>query len=502
MDSNHTVTADWGAFMAFKNGHDSKIEAQFDEEIRNKLVGQVYPITDVANELFNGIASNYLSNNKHVWISKLFEAAMIAAIFLLLITYWPILDQQIHRNDSDPELSIAQTSNVDQLSEKSMRNLNTSPPSSNKISALGGADNSKKATFKKYKKNTNASTLVNAKNPLNSTFEAHSKYSDTNIEGIVSINMEDGLNLIQKNKEIASEQIILATNKTEDPDLNPSHIGLKHNQENVQLGAYNQEDQVLSERTASNMNYAAMNSLERKDFTPISIYSDEKILMYRCVNINDIVLKNNPIKIWAGLKIGPVVNWIKTPFINLEERSFERHQTISAIEGFNFEVENNWLSIETGLSHSKKMYGLGNPQNESGHFLTLPLLFKKEFKTKNNVNPYAKIGGSMTIEVQSKYDPNQNSTTTDKNFENFSPSLDYISSKIVQQRNLSSGKLVQNAYFGIIGALGVEKKISNKVKMEAEVSHLINPFNKGIGYNNHIFSETMFTVGIKTQINN
>ena len=461
---------EWLAFKNHWDTHTHLIENEFDSQIRNTLqANRLKPDSRALSTLESALSQSNL-RNKNLIPSKIIEAILMSIILLLLYMYTPLLQTSNEKSKQTVPSKQVDRASIDQP------NTNTQVASLVTLPRIQDKYYSKDLS-KNLKVQTNDRVATAPADPDNLMFQ------NTNSNKSVLNNINVVYNELREKR-----------NDIIEPSINNYYLG--NNSFAIQSNPLTQGLNVM--RNISNEdNSLIFNKLHNSDIQPRSIYASENYPNYTSIPFNQSDGKKLLSAIWIGFRIGRAFDLIRTPTYSDKGKLVSTQKVQSTILAFNVEVKNDFVNLETGLSYSCKNFGFEGPQNEIAHFINIPLSIKKDFFPSNRFVPYFKVGPDVTIVAAATYKPIvENANRLPKGDQLAAPLSGYPDQKN-EDGIINSGKLSTNSFLGIHGSLGFEAKITNSSKITFDISQQINPFEKGIGINNHRFSERSVTLGFK-----
>ena len=467
--NNPIIGNEW---LAFKNHWDAQVhqvENQFDSQIRNTLqANRLKPDARAFSTLESALSQSNLRKTNLI-PSKIIEALLMSIILLLLYMFTPLLETSNEKSKKTVPSKQVDRASIDQ------------PKANTQFASLvPGPRIQDKFYSRDLSKNLKVQKNIKAVSAPPDTDNLIVQNTNSNISVLNSLNVVYN-ELREKQNEI---------NK---PSIN---IYLKNNSIAIQSNSLTQSFNIRSNKSNED-NTLIFNKLLHGDIQPHSIYASENYPNYTSIPFNQIDSKKLLSAIWLGFRLGRAFDLIRTPTYSDKGKLVSTQNVQSTILAFNVEVKNDFVNVETGLSYSCKNFGFEGPQNEIAHFINIPLSIKKDFFPSNRFVPYFKVGPDVTIVAAAIYKQIvENANRLPKGDQLAAPLAGYPDQKN-EDGIINSGKLSTNSFLGIHGSLGFEAKITNSSKITFDISQQINPFEKGLGINNHRFSERSVTIGFK-----
>lgn len=486
---------EWGAFKKHWDTATVQNENAFDHAVHTKVKqSNPYPGPEANTILQNAIQQSIIYR-RQIWIGKFAEMAFIIIVVASLFHFLPEFGSfNSDKKKNIPTEEIHPSSPTDNIFDRADAII----PSHDVL------DEPSVPTVSLLEANpaNNHTGEITANNP---------SHIALNLSGKIPLNPHDKLdpatNLAERQIMPLKGESISTYPETELTDLNDgASMNASETIAETDLPEVMTID-VESSKVGSSISPFANNIMTIMPAQIATLHSTAESLY---ANGHHLGLQSAPIKIgngrkiisemWIGAKIGQAYNLIRTPVSNIQSRSYQYQNINSSIAGFNLELKSDYVNVETGLYYSFKLFGQGNYDKDRGHFVNIPLSLKKDFFTKKKLSPYLKAGPDFTMLVKAEYDPNLDNSSYQNLPTALAPSKDFANAT-VEDGIIHSGNLTRNSYFGIHGGIGVEYKFSNANKLALEIMHQLNPFDKGLGINNHKFTETSINLGYKHILN-
>lgn len=450
-------TGEWEKFNQHWEAQKALDQRRFDAAVRNKVINTM-PSMKAPEILERAIRHSDIRNKKLI-PSKIIEACLLAIICILLLMYTPLLDNKSDHNPNDERSQPATEYNQDRAS------ADIPPVSEPAAGAQSISDDANHNIAVSLQQHQHPKAAV----PSN-TYGRPAVVDNTSTRILINTGAS-----ARNGKGIPSY--------SNDPVFGHSDFGAKEEKAitNYISNEYKSSIKVLPD-------------IPNLLIQPASIFKSEDYPVYKTIPLTYHQPKKLLSSVWLGFRVGQAFDRIKTPSYVSGVKTVASQQFKSTIADFNIEINNDFINIESGIKYSFKKFTTGQNTVDEAHFVNIPLTVKKDFILSDKLIPYFKIGPDVTIVAAATYEP----SVPEHNYlryENLAP-LKAPNSK-VEDGIIYKGELSKNSFLGIHGAIGFEYKVNPLSKFTFDITQQLNPFEKGVGINNHRFSETSVTVGYK-----
>lgn len=453
-------TGEWEKFSQHWEAQKTLEQHQFDAAVKSKVLHAAPSSHAKASEILEEAIVHSDMRNKKLVPSKIIEACLLAVICILLLMYRPLLDNKASDNPGSAQPQPGMEYNQDRASADM-----PSQPATHTV--CGPVDG-------------NYNDAVASAHPHHGSQYARSSDSDRR--------SASGDNRHRENNSIAASaeatlSVVKAILLTSDNSYHYSSPDKKK-----ETGTIN----YISDTYKSIIK--VLPDIPNLSARPTSIFKSEDYPLYKTIPLAYHQPKKLLSSVWLGFRVGQAFDRIKTPSYISGAKTVTSQQFKSTIADFNIEINNDFINVESGIKYSFKKFNTGHNTVDEAHFVNIPLTVKKDFILTEKLTPYFKIGPDVTIVAAATYEPSVQEHNSLK-YESLAP-LKAPNSK-VEDGIIYKGELSKNSFLGIHGAIGFEYKVNSLSKFTLDITQQINPFEKGIGINNHRFSETSVTVGYK-----